>query len=588
MSELVAKGENPNDGWRRTVPSQPVTLGRDGTKSNWAADWDNEISRQHASLTWHGGKLLVRRLPAGRNPIFFKGEPLDEFAMAPGETFAIGRTVFCLEEGTSDPPTPYTELTCSREDLRNVPYLDAAQRIEVLSDLPGVIRFSPSEEELAARVVEVLLGGIPRAEWAAVVRLSSEADNAQVQVHFAKSRDHRLQNVRPSSRLTYRAINHLRERFLHIWHPGALTPFTVDARFNWALCVPLSDEPSPGWGVYVAGSIDLSAFAGGDAALTNLLKPDLKFAELTAEIFGALRQVLDLQRHQTLLRRFLTRPVLAALAETTNLDKVLQPRETEVTVLFCDLRGSCRAAEKGQADLQRLWNRVSTALNIMAGCIVDEDGVIGDFQGDAAMGFWGWPLPCEDRVERAARVALRIRRQFAHAAQQPEHPLADFTCGIGIATGPAIAGKLGTVDQFKVDVFGPTVNLASRLESMTKLWRVPILLDENSANRLRTAKWARCRPLARVQPYGMEATVLTLSELLPPAVEHDVLPEHSRKDYEAALGAFLNGRWDDAARLLNRLPGDGPAEFLKSFMDAHHQTPPAGWSENNHIPIDTK
>jgi adenylate cyclase len=279
---------------------------------------------------------------------------------------------------------------------------------------------------------------------------------------------------------------------------------------------------------------------------------------------------------------------LAALAEK-DMEEVLKPRQTEVTVLFCDLRGSCRLAEECQEELTALWNRVSEALNIMASSILDQDGVIGDFQGDAAMGFWGWPLDCEDRVERAARAALTIRRRFTKASKQPGDPLAGIACGIGIATGPAIAGKLGTMDQFKVDVFGPTVNLASRLESMTKILRVAILVDDRTAQVLSSSNnnyWGRCRRLAKIQPYGMDSTTLMVSELLPPAVEPGAMSERHRKDYEAALDAFHEARWRDAASLLRRLPGDGPGDFLMAFMDKHNHTPPAQW--NSVIKMDSK
>ena len=97
----------------------------------------------------------------------------------------------------------------------------------------------------------------------------------------------------------------------------------------------------------------------------------------------------------------------------------------------------------------------------MTSGIIDRDGVIGDFQGDAAMGFWGWPIPMDDQVDRAARAALDIRQGFARRARR-RTPLAGFPCGIGIAHGPAIAGRLGTSDQFKVGRLGPVVNLASR------------------------------------------------------------------------------------------------------------------------------
>jgi hypothetical protein len=73
-------------------------------------------------------------------------------------------------------------------------------------------------------------------------------------------------------------------------------------------------------------------------------------------------------------------------------------------------------------------------------------------------------------------------------------------------------------------------------------------------------------------------TVLTVSELLPPEVEPGVLKEPQRRDYEAALDAFLAGRWSDTERLLRHLPAsDGPTQMLRRFMEEHGNTPPAGW-----------
>ena len=137
-------------------------------------------------------------------------------------------------------------------------------------------------------------------------------------------------------------------------------------------------------------------------------------------------------------------------------------------MLFCDLRGFSRHSERSAEDLLGLLNRVSQALGVTTHEIREQGGVLGDFHGDAAMGFWGWPLAQPDAAVRACLAALAIRAEFAATAQRPDDPLADFRVGIGIATGRAVAGKIGTVDQVKVTVFGPVVNLASRLEGMTK------------------------------------------------------------------------------------------------------------------------
>jgi adenylate cyclase len=613
MVELVAFGPDGQPRWRQELPPRPVTLGRLAPSSEWNCPWDDSVSRLHATLTWEQDRLRVRREPASRNPIYFRGQPADEFTAVVGESFIVGQTRFALESGPpvllSPDPTPQAELTCSRQQLRDVKYLDPDTRIAALAALPELIRFSSSDAELERHVLDVLLQGIPRAIEAAVVQVRppDSAGVPKIEVRASVARDQRPGPMPLSRRLVLDAVSVRLQSVLYRWDmptpsrdftvqrlllpetsgdlggeaPAPSRDFTVQPAVDWAICVPLSDVSSPGWGLYVNGRLEGVPAAPAGVSQGDLLSGDLKFTELVADVFGSFRLVRDLQQRQAVLTRFLSRPVLAALAmNRANLDEVLRRRPAEVTVLFCDIRGSCLLGEEGQDDLPGLWDQVSAALGTMTSNIIDLDGVVADFQGDAALGFWGWPLQVPDQVERAARAALNIRRDFLRAAQQPGSPLAGFSYGVGIASGTAVAGKLGTYDQFKVGVFGPVVNLASRLESMTKQFQAPILVDEATAQRLaagNTGHWCRCRRLAHVRPYGMKAA-LTVSELLPSEVEPGALREGDRKSYEAALDAFLAGRWRDAARLLQRLPPeDGPAGFLGAFMDRHRGAPPPGW-----------
>ena len=242
--------------------------------------------------------------------------------------------------------------------------------------------------------------------------------------------------------------------------------------------------------------------------------------ELVADIFGSLLQVLNLQRREAQFSLLLSAQIREALVGR-DMETVLSPRETDVTVLFCDLRGSSRVAGNHESELMTAWEHVSSFLGIMTASISDQGGVIGDFQGDAAMGFWGWPKGDGMHAGRAARAALIIRRKFLMEAQRSNRKLAGFQCGIGIASGRAIAGRLGVYEQAKVGVYGPRVNLASRLESMTKDLHVPILLDDVTAEQIRaelgSIPWARLRRSPEVRPYGM-ASDLMISELLPLSV----------------------------------------------------------------------
>jgi adenylate cyclase len=207
-------------------------------------------------------------------------------------------------------------------------------------------------------------------------------------------------------------------------------------------------------------------------------------------------------------------------------------------------------------------------------------GVTGDFLGDASLGFWGWPFASEEAPLNACRAALAIRRAFVQVAAQDDHPLARFEVGIGIAHGCAMAGKIGTRDRVTVTVLGPVVNLASRLESMTRQLHVPIVLDEATANIVRhrlSESEGRTRRLGRVLPYGLE-TPLMISELLPPADEFpDLTDEHIRL-YEQGVDHFLAGRWDQAYRCLHAMPpSDRAQDFLAVRIAQHNRTPPKDW-----------
>ena len=309
------------------------------------------------------------------------------------------------------------------------------------------------------------------------------------------------------------------------------------------------------------------------------LQDDLKFTELTATTLGALRQVRTLQRRQDSLRNFFAPVVLEALSKHDP-DEVLAPRETDVSVLFCDLRGFSQQSEESADRLLELLQRVSDALGVMTHHILANDGVVGDFHGDAAMGFWGWPIDNSQSILRVCQAALAIRHEFLSSAAQPDHPLANFRAGLGIASGAAVAGRIGTTDQVKVTVFGPVVNLASRLEAMTKQLQASILVDEPTAEWVRAhvaGDIFRVRRVAKVIPYGMH-TPLVVSELLPPAGPDGVLSDEQLAAYEAALDHFIEGDWHSAFRLLHQVPAeDQVKDFLTVTIAGHRRQAPEGW-----------
>lgn len=621
MPDLIAQGPNPSDRWRRPLPRgrepEGFILGR--VAPGWAVPWDDRISRQHADLRWDGERLLVTRLLDAKNPIFYRGLRRDEFEIAVGDHFVIGQTTFSLVEqrihvvARSEEPPTLSEQSYSTTHLRRIRYRDANERIDTLSRLPEIISSSTSDEELHVRVVNLLMQGIPKATFVAIVSEQSivskatrttrveytpnligwdEPAESGIRVLHWDSRSLVLKPFAPSAQLIRQAIAS-NESILHVWSriPERNTPssYTQSENIDWAYCTPITGEACLGWAIYVAGdfsSMSVQGHRDATLAATDDLQDDLKFTELTATTMAMLRQTRLLQRRQDSLRPFFS-PIVRHALTTRDPEKVLEPREVNVSVLFCDLRGFSTQSEASSNQLLDLLKRVSDALGVMTYHILNRDGVLGDFHGDAAMGFWGWPLEQPDSVKHAASAALAIRAEFEKSAAIPDHRLSGFQAGIGLSTGKAVAGRIGTVDQVKVTVFGPVVNLASRLESMTKQLHASILIDETTAHRIKAEvpqEIARVRRVAKVLPVGLKKPLM-VSELLPPESASSILGNHHIQAYEKALDSFQDGNWSEAFRLLHHVPAeDRVKDFLTVWIAQHGRTAPPDWKGYIQLP----
>ncbi len=587
MYQLIAQGPDPKQRWRQWLhPGTVYCLGRDQA-AELPVPWESFLSRRHVELTCGPDRVRLRRLSVATNPVYVEGKAVNECTLEPGEHFVVGGTRFSLIklQSTAHSPSdqPVEEVAFTRQQLQQVRYEDADRRIEVLSRLPEVIAEASSEKELYGRLANVLLSGIGHADAVAVVSLDADG---QMEVPLWERRRETEGEFRPSARLVTESLNR-RQSLLHVWDSSdaVRAEYTVSADFDWAYCTPVGTRGTGKWALYVAGRLLRSGTLGStDALPVPRLQADVKFTELVADVIDSAQRLSDLEGNLSVLRQFLSPPIVATLEQSSEgrvLDAaLLAPKECDVTVLFCDLRGFSQKAEESADDLGGLLERVSAALEIMTQHILGCGGVTGDFLGDASLGFWGWPFASEEAPLNACRAALAIRRAFVAAAAQDDHPLARFEVGIGIAHGRAMAGKIGTRDRVTVTVLGPVVNLASRLESMTRQLHVPIALDEATADIVRqrlSESEGRTRRLGRVLPYGLE-TPLMISELLPPAAEFPELTDEHIRLYEQGVEHFLVGRWDQAYRCLHAMPpSDRAQDFLAVRIAQHNRTPPKDW-----------
>jgi class 3 adenylate cyclase/DNA-binding NarL/FixJ family response regulator len=231
-----------------------------------------------------------------------------------------------------------------------------------------------------------------------------------------------------------------------------------------------------------------------DRELLDMMAKGLGYAEIAQEL-GTTQEAVDRQvtelfgrmagneggagmvdefkrLHSAVVEQAASRKTLASfvpqqLADrlATQPDAPIEPQEVEVTVLFSDIRGSSTIAERLEArDVAAVVGR---HLSAMAEVIVAHGGMIDKFQGDGVMAVFGAPDPQPDHADRALRCAIGMQNRQAelNADGWGVENLPTLGVGIGVNTGPVIAGTVGGGGRLEYTVVGDAVNIASRLQN---------------------------------------------------------------------------------------------------------------------------
>lgn len=175
-------------------------------------------------------------------------------------------------------------------------------------------------------------------------------------------------------------------------------------------------------------------------------------------------------------------------------------QKVETTVLFSDIRGFTTMSETEPPE--KIVEMLNAHFTVMADIILKHNGTIDKYIGDAVMAFWGAPVKTTDHAERAVRAGQEMlegikevnrilkERGFAH----------EIEIGVGINTGEATIGNIGSEIKKNYTVVGDTVNLASRLESITKEQKVPLLFSEYTYAKIKDR--IACRLVGKVTVKG--------------------------------------------------------------------------------------
>ena len=191
-------------------------------------------------------------------------------------------------------------------------------------------------------------------------------------------------------------------------------------------------------------------------------------------------EYLQKQQIKKQFEHYLEPKMVKRLQENPELLK-LGGETKELTFLFSDIRGFTPISEKFQTDPQGLTKLINKFLTPMTEIIMKNGGTIDKYMGDCIMAFWNAPLDCPNHREMAIRSALEMEAKLKELNDSGEFG-DKLNIGIGINSGKAVVGNMGSNQRFDYSVLGDSVNLASRLEGVSKNYNTTIVIGEDTYN----------------------------------------------------------------------------------------------------------
>ena len=304
----------------------------------------------------------------------------------------------------------------------------------------------------------------------------------------------------------------------------------------------------------------------------NLMTEELEKAYKQIKGF-ALKAVVAQHREKkirNIFQKYVPKPVIEEFF--ANPESMLVGQDRELAVLFSDIRGFTTLSE-GMPP-----NEVVESLNAyferMVKVIMDHKGIVDKYIGDAIMATFGAPVHYGDETYQAVMSGfdmLDALRPFNAAQVKKGRP--QFKVGIGINYGEVTVGNIGSEQKMDYTVIGDMVNLASRLEGLTKVYREEMIVSEGLVSNLDGR--IPCRPIEKVAVKGKTKGILIYT----PRRALNAQEVHAWRIHETAVNLYYERNFKEASEALREvlgiLPGDTIAERLLERSEAFMRNPPA-------------
>jgi adenylate cyclase len=489
---------------------------------------DREVSKEHASIEVAAGTFLLRDLNSS-NGTFVNGRRVRELRLKDGDEIALGSTCRLIFHGgtavTPGVPANVTVVTGNHSVPAFVAQLDQREEDEFrpVGELTNIEALRQDYEKL--RIAhefhrQVGLERDPRNLAEKILTVASQLVAAEHGVLFLSPDGEKLEIVadwhrKPNAEVEVLVSETVLSKVKDTRQAVLTKDAILDSRFS-------SSESIVAQGIRSAMAVPLLAkgalkgvlFLDSRARSNAFSEKDLKILSGIASQAAIALENAELARkieHEAVTRAELSRFLSKAVAEAVikgEVELLRVGRLAEVTVLFADIRGFTTLAEsESPQETVAMLNQFFTA---MADCVFRHSGNLDKFIGDCVMAVWGPPKPNPDDSARALRAALEMQREVdALNDRRAQEGKAPIEVGIGVNTGQAVVGYMGSSERHEFTAIGDSVNVAARLCGAAKGGEV--LATETTVRRAGVGFEIEHLPVMQVK--GKEKGVVTFRVL---------------------------------------------------------------------------
>lgn len=344
---------------------------------------------------------------------------------------------------------------------------------------------------------------------------------------------------------------------------------------------------SPAWSAAAALCVivGFSAYAQyrlvGDGVLIDVVLP-LASALLTYTVLATYRYMTEGSEKRYLrsaFEHYLNPNVVASVVDDPQ-GLRLSGERRHLAILFSDIINFTSRAERSEPE--RVVALLNTYMSVMIDIIFQSQGVVDKLMGDGIMAFWGAPNEIENPAGAAIDCALKMLEGLQQLRKTDER-FADVDIGIGIATGDAVVGNFGGAQRFDYSAVGDTVNLASRLEGLTRHFHVHLLVNRETLAEASGDYCAREVGLVKVKGKQQLVAIVDVAGRAGNGIDPTFYQRFNR-----ALEHIRNGEATTANTMLRALSQEAPDDALVSLYLEKIVAAPDGQPTEMIFEFDTK